>query len=162
MTSTEIKHALMYYFRFKRQWLCASECLNNDVMAITNKDIIDVEIKISKYDLWKGEAKKSKHNLYKIMPEFYKTFHANRFYICVPLELEEEAKKWVAETNKKYGIIIYHPDMHYINAIFIKKPAKTLIDGSINKGLERHVMMRVCSENIGLINTVLLKRKNFN
>ena len=108
MNSSEIKHALMYYFRFKRQWICASECLNNDVMAITNKDIIDVEIKINKYDLWKGEAKKSKHIFYKReMPEWFKFHHANRFYICVPKNLEEEAINWVKETNNKYGIIIY-------------------------------------------------------
>ncbi len=156
--SLEIKHALMYYFRFKRQWLCATECLGNDVMAITNKDIIDVEVKINKYDLWKGEAKKSKHRLYKNKPEWLKLYHANRFYICVPLELEEEAKKWVEETNKKYGIIVYLPNAHYICSIFFRKKAKTLIEGGISEALRKSIMMRICSENIGLIEGILEKK----
>ena len=137
VTALDIKHALMWYFRFKRQWICASECLDNDVMAITNKDIIDVEVKINKYDLWNGEAKKSKHRLYKNAPNWFHLYHGNRFYICVPVYLEEEAKKWVEETNKKYGIILYNPDLHFTMSIYIEKMAKTLIEGETSRRLER-------------------------
>ena len=42
MNSLEIKHALMSYFRFTRQWICATETLLADVMAITDKDVIEV------------------------------------------------------------------------------------------------------------------------
>lgn len=156
ITSLHIKHALMSYFRFKRQWLCASECLNNDVMVITNKDVIEVEVKISKQDLWQGEAIKPKHKWYQNMPDWFKLFHANRFYICVPFNLEKEAKKWVEETNKKYGIIIYSP----VNSeITITKKAKTLIEGSISKRLEKSIMMRISSENIGLIGSILQREE---
>lgn len=158
VTSLQIKYALMYYFRFKRQWLCASECNDNDVMAITDKDIIDVEIKISKYDLWKGEAKKSKHKFYSDIEnpywEYRRRLMPNRFYICVPLDLEDEAKKWVEEINPKYGIIIYHPKRHVINSITMAKTARTL-NKEVFKGLEKDIMMRVCSENIGLIGKML-------
>ena len=151
-TALDIKHALMGYFRFKRQWICASECLNGDVMAITDKDIIEVEIKISKSDLWRGEAQKYKHRVYKNQPEWFRLYHANRFYMCVPFDLEEEAIKWVTETNKKYGIILYNPDT---TVIHIKKTAKTLIEGDISERLKHSIMMRVSAENIGLLGNIL-------
>ncbi len=150
----------MCYFRFKRQWICASECLNGDVMAITDKGVIEVEIKISKYDLWKGEAKKGKHkrNYEQMSDEYkecYKNFAPNRFYICVPRDMREEAKKWVEATNKKYGVIQYHPGLGPPGSnIFVSRTARTLHDGT-TKGLEGAVMMRVCSENIGLMGNLL-------
>ena len=105
-TSTHLKIAVMSYFRFKRQWLCASECLNSDVIAITDKDVIEVEIKINKQDLWVGEAKKFIHNRFR-NPEFFsKWMLPNRYYMCVPEYLLEEAKKWVSKTNKFIGIHI--------------------------------------------------------
>ena len=76
-------------------------------MAISKNDIIiEVEVKITKSDLWKGEAKKPKHKFYKNPNNHY--YHVpNKFYICVPTILIEEAKKWVEATNNKYGIINY-------------------------------------------------------
>ncbi|GAG36317.1 unnamed protein product [marine sediment metagenome] len=148
ITSFDIKYALMYYFRFKRQWLCASECMNNDIMAITDKDIVEVEVKISKYDLWKGEAKKRKHE-YMINPSGWSLMSMpNRFYICVPIYLEEEARRWVNQINKKYGIIRYDPQFSKYDAISISKSAISLHNNIANKRIERKIMMRVCAENI--------------
>ncbi len=145
----------MDYFRFTRQWLCASECMKNDVMAITDKDVIEVEIKISKQDLWHGEARKYKH---KQMLDpgggWGFAFIPNRFYICVPTYLEDEAKKWVEQTNKKYGIIRFYPDVVLAAAITIAKTAQTIKE-AVNENLKRTVMMRVCAENIGLMKKTL-------
>lgn len=159
ITSFDIKHALMCYFRFTRQWLCASECMNNDVMALTNKDIIEVEVKVSKYDLWKGEAKKDKHRIYNNEAiSYYRSQMPNRFYICVPISLEEEARLWVEQTNKKYGIIRYNSEFASSLAISIAKTASTIIKSEgINETLERAIMMRVCAENIGLMKQRLRK-----
>ncbi|KKL65666.1 hypothetical protein LCGC14_2152680 [marine sediment metagenome] len=155
ITALEIKHALMYYFRFKRQWICASECLQNDVMAITNKGVIEVEVKISKYDLWKGEAKKRKHKWYKVgVNAHYNYLIPNKFYICIPTYLLEEAEKWVSEINKKYGIILYNKKLWIGNSIYIKKSAQILCK-TFNEGLKESIMKRVCSENIGLIGNLL-------
>ena len=164
MNSLEIKHALMYYFRFKRQWICASECLNSDVMAITGKDIIEVEVKINKYDLWKGEAKKSKHKKYKNLEDSYykyaKIYTPTKFYICVPNDLEEEAKKWVVSINDKYGIIICTKYRgFYPYSISILKKANR-IHNVVNEELSHQIMKRVCSENIGLIEGILRKNKS--
>ena len=154
ITALQIKHALMYYFRFQRQCICASECLNNDVMVATKGGMVsEIEVKISKYDLWKGEAKKSKHKL-------YKNYHArynipNKFYICVPTILIEEAKNWVEATNNKYGIIRY---ISSNNLEFIKKAKKLHSDKSNYLELSYKIMMRVCSENIGLIERSINER----
>lgn len=158
ITAFKIKHALMYYFRFNRQCICASECLNNDVMVITKSGLVlDIEVKISKYDLWKGEAKKSKHKLYKhfetsVMAQCSKSSMANRFYICVPTILEKEALKWVEEINPKYGIIRYNPSFY--NSIMIARTAK-LLHNEKSESSKNSIMMRVCSENIGLIGNLL-------
>jgi len=153
MTSLEIKHALLSYFRFKRQYICASECLNNDVMVITkNGFTIDIEVKISKYDLWKGEAKKFKHKWLKTNPS--KNYHANKFYICVPTELLDEAEKWVNTINNKYGIIEYSGNRN----VFIVKKASLLHKFKSEK-LANKIMMRVCSENINLIGRLLNEKE---
>jgi len=155
ITSLDIKYALMCYLSFKSNWLCANACMDNAVMEIKNTAVIDIEIKVNKYDLWKGEARKRKHKTYK-SDSYSKQFMPNRFYICVPISLEGEAKAWVEQTNNKYGIIRYNPNVHPMGAISIIKTASTL-QKEINKNLERKIMMRVCSENIGLIGKVLLK-----
>lgn len=153
ITALDIKRAVMCYLRFTRQWLCASECMNNDVMAITDKDIIEVEIKVSKYDLWKGEAKKRKHKQMQELVGWSVRYLPNRFYICVPIFLEEEARLWVEQTNKKYGIIRYNPELASSFAISIAKTASMIIKSErIDRSLERTIMMRVCAENISLMN----------
>ena len=156
MTSAEIKLSLMHYFRFKRQWLCASECLNNDVMVITDKDILEIEVKVNKYDLWKGEAKKSKHKYYAEFPESMK-YHANRFYLCVTEKLIKEAKKWVSKINKKYGIILCESDRGRGFNIRTVKQAKSLHD-TVNDKLKELIMKRICSENIGLKEQILHRK----
>lgn len=158
MNSYEIKHALLSYFRFKRQCICASECLNNDVMVIAkNGFTYDIEIKVNKYDLWKGEAKKSKHKWLKINPS--KNYHANKFYICVPTELLDEATKWVNTINDKYGIIECSERKYYPKHIFIIKKASLLHEFKSEK-LASKIMMRVCSENINLIGRFLDENRN--
>ena len=157
ISAFRIKHDVMSYFRFKRQCICASECMNNDVMIIAKSGlVIEVEVKISKYDLWKGEARKYKHNLYhKFLEEKYlycKSRMANKFYMCIPTILEEEANKWVEQINPKYGIIRYEPK--YYNSITIARTAKLLHKEKYDS-LKQSIMMRVCSENIGLIGRIL-------
>lgn len=161
MNSIEIKHAVLSYFRFKRQWICASECLDNDIMVITNKDIIEVEIKVNKYDLWRGEARKIKHQYYENYGKagWYRDPNTpNRFYICVPTELNEEAIKWVEKTNNDYGIILCKNYGRYPLDVIIGKHARKL-HSDFHKNLKKKIMMRVCSENIGLIFKTLIQNK---
>lgn len=158
ISAYRIKHDVMSYFRFNRQCICASECMNNDVMVITKSGLVlEVEVKISKYDLWKGEAKKSKHKWYKKLEDpttakIQKSNMANKFYMCIPTILEEEAIKWVEEINPKYGIIRYMPSLY--PSIMIARTAK-LLHNEKHQSLKQSIMMRVCSENIGLIGKIL-------
>jgi len=154
MKSLEIKYALLSYFRFKRQWLCATEVCLSDVLVIAGNQIIEVEVKVNKYDLWKGEAKKLKHKPPVGLPPWWLNHNPNKFYICVPEELLEEAKKWVSETNNKYGIILY---VHRHKVQIIKKAQKLHNNYSLH--LEESLMKRVCSENIGLIEKILEEEK---
>jgi len=118
LTALEIKTALMYYFRFQRQWLCAPEVDFDggraDILIDTGEDIREVEIKISKSDLYNGESKKDKHR---------QGVKCNKFYICVPDCLMDDAEKWVLQTEPNYGIILYQP--HY-NSLVIRRSAKSL------------------------------------
>ncbi|KKL69357.1 hypothetical protein LCGC14_2115780 [marine sediment metagenome] len=160
IAALEIKHALMYYFRFKRQWICASECMNNDVMVDTKKAILDIEVKISKSDLWIGEELKIKHKRYKSIvkdkPLWWRNTIPNKFYICTPPELNKEAIKWVKEVNPKYGIIICTKTGFYPYDIFISKSALKL-HKNYSVSLRVAIGKRVCSENIGLIGNLLEK-----
>ena len=79
ITAFEIKFALLSYFRFKRQWVCVDECMNADVVADTGKQIIEVEVKVSKSDLMQGEAKKEwKHDNYRHLR--YGNYIPNKYY----------------------------------------------------------------------------------
>ncbi len=107
VTSYDLKLALLQYFRFKRQWVCVDEFDAMDIAVDTGKEIIEVEVKMTKGDLIHGEAKKeanrSKHYWYtRPNPGPYKP---NKFMLCVPEFLVDTAKRWVNEINIGYGII---------------------------------------------------------
>jgi hypothetical protein len=140
MNSKDIKLALMWYFRFKRQWLCATECRQWDVVAFTDKHIIEVEVKVNKYDLWKGEAKKDKHTVYKNAPD---NMTPNKYYVGVTKDLLEEAIKWTDQTNYKYGIILCEG----MYDVMMYRTASLLKEGYDGR-LKQEVMKRICTENI--------------
>ena len=116
-TSLEIKTTLIDYFRFRRQWLCAPEvswdCGLADILIDTGTEIREVEVKISKSDLYNNELKKEKHD---------RGVKCNRFYICAPTYLIEDAIKWCEKTEPFYGVIEYQS---YLNLV-IRRSAKPL------------------------------------
>ena len=146
----------MSYFRFKRQWLCVTEVHcgvageTADVMVDTGTDIREIEVKISKQDLWQGEKRKRKHYWY---AKEGRDKGVNSFYICVPTELLDEAKKWVVETNHNYGIIEFVTDrlsgqfLFWDAMLTIKKKAKP-ISSAYSTRLREKILYRMCSELI--------------
>ena len=115
-TANVIKTALLCHYRYQKGALCCTELSYDlgiaDVLVLTkNKELIEIEVKISKSDLWhEVESKALKHNVLKegsltsamnLMP--------NRFYFCVPRELAEEADKLCDELNPKFGVMIFNP-----------------------------------------------------
>lgn len=139
--SYQIKAALMWYWRYKRNMICAPELHCGDIVVYDGSFVHEIEIKVSKSDLWNGEARKDKHTSYsngryswgtKTMP--------NKFSVCVPKYLMETTKEWVIKTNKKYGIIICQDEEFISNAIWIIRSAKNIhtdIDKKFNYSLLR-------------------------
>lgn len=138
--SHHIKEALMHYFRFKRGWVCADEVMSGnfiaDILVDTGKLSMEVEIKTTKNDLYGGEARKmvgwkgrgkNKHDEWVIG-------RTNKFALCVPEYLVDDAIKWIEETNNKYGLYIYFDKGWIQDKIWTKKIAKKLHNeyGNVN------------------------------
>lgn len=129
-----IKTAIMSKYRFQKQYLCVDEVHTGygemaDIVVDTGKNIYEIEIKTSKSDLWRGEANKKKHKGNDLTKMY------NKYFICVPTNLLDEANKWVIETNEKYGVLEFREDIfnkfgyrNWSNYIFINKKAKQLND----------------------------------
>lgn len=110
VTAFELKLALLEYYRFGSQCVTVDEFNGADVIADTGKEIIEIEVKVDKGDLRRGELKKQrKHALYNQGSGFAQC-HPNKFMFCVPTELIEVAREVVAELNPKYGIITFDTD----------------------------------------------------
>lgn len=102
ISSLHLKTSLLYYFRFKRGYLCCDEVYSGcrekaDILIDTKKSIYEIEIKTNKADLYK-EKKKKKHKVDSFRG-------ANKFYLCVPTNLVPFALKWIQDVNPKYGLI---------------------------------------------------------
>lgn len=110
VTAFELKLALLEYYRFGSQCVAVDEFNGADVIADTGKEIIEIEVKVDKGDLRRGELRKQrKHALYNQGSGFAQC-HPNKFMFCVPTELIEVAREVVAELNPKYGIIAFDTD----------------------------------------------------
>lgn len=143
MNSTKIKYALLQYFAFKRGYYCCTEFNYSgnisDVFCLDKKgkEIIDIEVKISKQDFLNDFKKKEmKHKMFEknFKEKYQHRYYPNKFYFCVPKELTEYVKTYLTENNKTwYGII--EIDEVYINGklnfdrlVNIIRPAKKMFD----------------------------------
>ena len=122
----------MHYFRFNRGWVCADEVWSGefigDIVVDSGLWTMEVEIKVTKNDLIKGEANKTtgwkgtgkkKHN------EWTK-HRTNKFALCVPEVLAEVAQDWINKTNKRYGLYVYTTGATQTYGIITKKRALVL------------------------------------
>lgn len=104
-TAFDLKLALLQYFRFKRQWVCVDEFEGADIIVDTGKEIIEIEVKVTKPDLINGEkAKVFKHQIYRHGGQFAWN-RPNKFLFCVPEKLVDIALGWSNEINERYGVI---------------------------------------------------------
>lgn len=168
ITSSVIKTALLSYYRFTRNMSCVDEAYayvageTCDILVDSGKAFYDIEIKISKSDLWRGEAKKRKHKVYKDPESYYlkNQRYPNYFIICVPTHLYAEAVKWVEATNKNYGIIEFSEDWFknilynrvkpsLENCIWFRKNARKL-HNSYFTGLKTALNKRLSSAYVNL------------
>lgn len=106
-TTFQLKLALLEYFRFKRQSVVVDECCNNDIVADTGKEIIEVEVKISKSDLIYGEKTRSKQIKHKQYGNNMIYLTPNKYYFCVPSFMKKATIEYACELNKDYGVIVF-------------------------------------------------------
>ena len=83
VTAFDLKLALLQYFRFKRQGVCVEEFRGADIIVDTGKEIIEVEVKITKADLINGEKRKQwKHESYKVQGHIIGISQINFCSVC--------------------------------------------------------------------------------
>ena len=140
ITAFELKLAFLEYYRFRRQCVAVDEFNGADVIADSGSEIIEIEVKVNKYDLMKNELKKvGKHQSYAVGGS-WAMCHPNKFLFGVTEELVEDAKQLVQQLNPKYGIIAFNTESFRRNIddgygwaetlryVRIAKSAKTLHD----------------------------------
>ena len=139
LTSKEIKNLLYFYCRSKRGYIgVMSEYRNSfgygyeeidDFVAFNEKEIIAVEIKISRSDFL-ADFKKKKHDLLRevINHRFYKKnkgldyvpkgIYYHKFYFCVNEDLRDFAEDYLNKNAKYAGLWVAVDN----NIVAIKKP----------------------------------------
>lgn len=105
-----IKYQALRWLRIEQRCaFIATEvgAFNADVLGVNEKKMIEVEVKISKADLF-DDIKKHKHQNYtgKYGTSFDKQWIPTHFYYAVPSELVEDCKKYFEKYSlENYGII---------------------------------------------------------
>lgn len=146
-----IKLDLMKFLRFQKQYDCVcSEGVNNaDISAIKNQKLIEIEIKISKSD-FKNELKHKswKHDKYKDLQALKNTDWMripNKFFFCVPQEMEEWVLKEIENINFKYGLIVWQEGF-----VYIRRQALHIHNDKLNNFVLIEFCKRITSELINL------------
>jgi hypothetical protein len=118
INSNLIKTALLCYYRFKCGCKLACTEFNYgygiaDILTINKEnEVIEVEIKISKSDLLsEGKHKQLKHLMLKESNNTkFLNSTPNRFYFCVPSDLQSEAIEYANDLNSNYGVMVFNYD----------------------------------------------------
>lgn len=160
LSSIEIKGLVMYYYRYIRHFpLVATEVgvLNNyfaDVVASTDKEIVEVEIKTSIEDFeHEFKSKEKKHNLYlnelinpghKLQDSVYKMM-PNRLFYAVEPRLIKDVFRVVNGTP--YGVMEVTKNLD--NPVRVVRPAGKLHHG-FPKRLYDRAVCRCSSELVSM------------
>lgn len=173
ITADILKRELMRYYLHERQFLCVTteQALIYGVadVWVLSKDYmgIEIEIKVSKPDLLselnsikhilgelsgKKDGKYRKHESYlkqATNPPYVKAnLLPNRFYFCVPKNLEEFAYSTLKHTP--YGLLVCSPGAHWIESTKVIKSGKLLHNEPVAKTRIQETMRRICNENLTL------------
>lgn len=173
ISSLHLKTSLLYYFRFKRGYLCSDEVYSGcrekaDILIDTKKAIFEIEIKLNKADLYK-EKKKKKHKVSSFRG-------ANKFYLCVPTHLVSFTLEWIKEVDSRYGLIEFNTS-YYIErkarynitqwdkCLRFRKKA-TRLHNKYNIHLRQNIIKRLssalCNAYIDLLESIEQKERNKN
>lgn len=146
--SDNLKNAVLEYYRFaRRYYLCATEVRFRhhvaDILVMNEKEIIDIEIKVS-YTDFLADFKKRKH---KKIQEQYSYLYSNKLYYCVPANIKEQCLLYLTTNNKPYGLLSYS-----YGKIAVIKQSKKINDlpKSVVAGIKHKIILRLSSEMVFL------------
>lgn len=115
MNSQAVKASVLCWLRFHRQFpVVATECGYHlaDVAAVNLRELVEVEVKVDRYDL-RNDAKKPKHENYQLNADrvdWAGRWIPNRFFFAVPESLRDEAVACVEKLNPSYGVLVVASD----------------------------------------------------
>ncbi len=130
-----------------------------DVIVMDKKGlVIEIEIKISKYDLYhelKKGLKRSSINNEDILIEKHKnnscnnayTCVPNKYYFCVPKDILDATLQFAPTLNEKYGVILYDPSLRGQKKVLqVKKKARKLHDVDVTEYYRKRMIDRICND----------------
>lgn len=142
ITAFEIKLELLKYYRYKRNCICATEFalfsgVSDIIVYDLKKNLIDIEVKISKSD-FKADFNKDKHRIFNKTINRYKSkTMPNKFMFCVTEDLKEFALEYLKD-YPLYGLLVIEENIYrnkvYYNIKTVKR-AKKLHNKPIDKKL---------------------------
>lgn len=153
MTSELHLFALAWLRYGKRMPIVCTEVgqFNADILAISSKMCIEVEVKKTKSDLLRDFThKKQKHFIYN-KGFSHSPFLPNYFYYIVPQQLGDKASEIIKEKAPKAGLAVVLEDDHTLgkNVSVIIKP-KRIHEQKPTFRLVQAAFMRMSSELVGL------------
>lgn len=161
-----IASALLGWLRFGKQYhFVAREAgmFSSDVLATDRKNVIEVEIKVSRSD-FKADWKKDKHNHYKkrahVHTHKYPSGHErrwqqnipNQFFFACPAHMRDFAVEQVNEHQPEYGVIVLQdntieiPNFHMWKRLRMVKRAKFMHKKPPTPGLMLDLAARMSSD----------------
>ena len=165
INANSLKLCVMSFYRFKKGFLTCTELQYShgiaDVIILNDKsgEVIEVETKISKYDLLsEGKNKEEKHKILK-ESEVYNfdtqnpLMVPNKFYFAVPLFLVEDTVEYARTLNNDYGVLGIdtvgkHEQPEY--TVRYCKQAHKLHGYMVASYFKPELIKRVCNDNIVL------------
>jgi hypothetical protein len=154
LDSNYIKTELMCWLRYGRRMPIVCTELGGilswipDIIAINEGAVIEVEVKIDRFDLrheFNQKGKLAKHLHYQATPL------PNSFYFGVPTPLVEEAIQLVSEHAPKYGVVeVSDARRTYGDNSVVRRKAQRLHDNPPSRCLAMAATQRMSSELVHL------------
>jgi len=145
-----LKTKLLFYWRFKRgYYYCATEVNTGkeiaDVMLCNDKEIIEIEVKITFSDFI-ADFKKPKHYIHQANKREYHYLKSNKFFFCVHPDISDRCKTYLDENNYQYGLITFR------GKLIILKSCRKLkkIDTREFNFVKNEIIRRATSELVNL------------
>ena len=149
---------MLCWLRFgKRFKYVSTECgeFNADVLGSDGKQLIEIEVKVSKADFLADFRNKAKHNVYaNPQTTSWPEWIPHKFYIIVPPNLADFAKDFLAMNYPRYGLIVmseqFERGMYYKPESHVLVKAAALHREPVPPKVLNGLLMRMSSEICGL------------